>query len=90
MTQTHDAPTSALPDAPTSALPDAPTSALPAAPTSATGFVGTGETQDQHLEALGRYEWGWSDSDVAGAGAQRGLTPAIVANISGLKSEPQW
>ena len=56
----------------------------------ATRPVGTGQTQDQHLAALGRYEWGWSDSDVAGASAQRGLTPEIVANISGLKSEPQW
>ena len=28
------------------------------APTSATGFVGTRETQDQHLDALGRYHWG--------------------------------
>ncbi len=52
--------------------------------------VGTGQTQDQHLAALGRYEWGWSDSDVAGASAQRGLTPEIVANISRLKNEPQW
>ena len=49
-----------------------------------------GQTQDQHLQALGNYEWGWADSDVAGATAQRGLTPEIVANISGLKSEPQW
>ena len=52
--------------------------------------AGTGQTQDQHLQALGNYEWGWADSDVAGATAQRGLTPEIVANISGLKSEPQW
>ena len=46
------------------------------------GFAGAGQTQDQHLQALGNYEWGWSDSDVAGATAQRGLTPEIVANIS--------
>ena len=52
--------------------------------------VGTGQTQDQHLAALGHYEWGWADSDVAGASAQRGLTPEIVANISRLKSEPKW
>ncbi|HEU5487161.1 MAG TPA: Fe-S cluster assembly protein SufB [Microlunatus sp.] len=51
---------------------------------------GLGHTQEQHLEALGRYQWGWSDSDEAGATAQRGLTPEIVANISALKSEPQW
>src|ERR687895_1822089 len=56
----------------------------------ATRPVGTGQTQDQHLAALGRYQWGWSDSDVAGASAQRGLTPEIVANISRLKNEPQW
>ncbi len=42
------------------------------APTSATGFAGTGETQDQHLDALGRYQWGWSDSDAAGSTALRG------------------
>src|SRR3954449_6735406 len=59
-------------------------------PTVSTGPVGTGETQDQHLEALGRYRFGWSDSDVAGATAQRGLTPEVVANISALKSEPEW
>src|SRR5215203_4895426 len=53
-------------------------------------FVGTGQTQDQHLAALGRYEYGWADTDVAGASAQRGLTPEVVANISRLKNEPQW
>src|SRR4029079_12017372 len=52
--------------------------------------VGTGQTQDQHLAALGHYEWGWADSDVAGASAQRGLTPEIVANISRHKNEPKW
>ena len=53
-------------------------------------MVGTGQTQDQHLEALGHYAFGWSDSDVAGAAAKRGLTPEVVANISALKSEPEW
>ena len=24
----------------------------------APGFAGTGQTQDQHLQALGNYEWG--------------------------------
>src|SRR4051794_20785828 len=55
-----------------------------------TGPVGTGHTQDEHLEALGRYRFGWSDSDVAGSTAKRGLTPEVVENISALKSEPQW
>src|SRR5687767_13577273 len=55
-----------------------------------TRAVGTGQTQDQHLAALGHYEWGWADSEVAGASAQRGLTPEVVANISRLKNEPKW
>ncbi|MDX6275512.1 MAG: Fe-S cluster assembly protein SufB [Frankiales bacterium] len=42
------------------------------------------------LEGLGRYEFGWSDPDLAGATAQRGLSEAVVRNISALKSEPQW
>src|SRR3712207_8737072 len=59
-------------------------------PTVTAGPVGTGETQDQHLEALGRYRFGWSDPDAAGAVAQRGLTRDVVANISHLKNEPEW
>ncbi|BAL86846.1 putative FeS assembly protein SufB [Actinoplanes missouriensis 431] len=47
-------------------------------------------TQEEHLAALGRYEYGWADTDTAGATAQRGLSEAVVRNISGLKNEPQW
>lgn len=47
-------------------------------------------TQEEHLAALGKYEYGWADADVAGAAAQRGLSEAVVRNISALKSEPQW
>src|SRR3954471_15221120 len=47
-------------------------------------------TQDQLVDGLGRYEYGWADSDVAGASAQRGLNEAVVRDISGRKSEPQW
>jgi Fe-S cluster assembly protein SufB len=47
-------------------------------------------TQEEHLAALGKYEYGWADTDTAGAIAQRGLSEAVVRNISGLKSEPQW
>jgi len=60
----------------------------PATPT--TVAPGTGQSQDEHLDALGRYRFGWSDSDEAGSIAQRGLNPAVVENISALKSEPQW
>jgi Fe-S cluster assembly protein SufB len=47
-------------------------------------------TQEEHLAALGRYEYGWADADTAGATAQRGLSEAVVRNISALKNEPQW
>ncbi|MBO0810665.1 MAG: Fe-S cluster assembly protein SufB [Microlunatus sp.] len=55
-----------------------------------TKIAGTGETQDQHLEALGRYRFGWADSDEAGARAQRGLNPDVVTHISDMKDEPEW
>jgi Fe-S cluster assembly protein SufB len=56
----------------------------------ATKVAGTGETQDQHLDALGRYRFGWSDSDEAGAKAERGLSEQVVNHISDMKDEPQW
>jgi Fe-S cluster assembly protein SufB len=42
------------------------------------------------LAGLGRYEYGWADSDVAGAGARRGLSEAVVRDISARKDEPGW
>jgi Fe-S cluster assembly protein SufB len=42
------------------------------------------------LKDLGRYEYGWADSDVAGSTAKRGLSTEVVTNISELKNEPQW
>ncbi|GLY93608.1 Fe-S cluster assembly protein SufB [Actinoplanes sp. NBRC 103695] len=47
-------------------------------------------SQEEHLAALGKYEYGWADADTAGATAQRGLSEAVVRNISALKNEPQW
>jgi Fe-S cluster assembly protein SufB len=47
-------------------------------------------TTHPELEGLGRYEYGWADSDVAGAVAKRGLNEAVVRDISALKSEPEW
>ncbi len=44
----------------------------------------------EQLEGLGTYEYGWADSDAAGAAAQRGLSEAVVRDISAKKSEPQW
>ena len=59
------------------------TSTMPAAP-------GLGATQEEHLEALGSYQYGWRDDDTAGAAAQRGLNEDVVRRISGLKNEPEW
>ncbi|QDO88829.1 Fe-S cluster assembly protein SufB [Ornithinimicrobium ciconiae] len=42
------------------------------------------------LKDLGKYEYGWSDSDAAGSVAQRGLNEDVVRGISGLKNEPAW
>ena len=47
-------------------------------------------TQAEAIDSLGRYGYGWADSDVAGASAQRGLSEAVVRDISGKKSEPEW
>src|SRR5690242_4305102 len=47
-------------------------------------------TQEEHLAALGKYEYGWADADVAGSAAQRGLSEAVVRDISGKKNEPEW
>ena len=48
---------------------------------------GLGATQDEHLEALSTYEWGWHDSDEAGASAKRGLSEDVVNYISDMKDE---
>ncbi len=47
-------------------------------------------TAHPELDGLGRYEYGWSDSDAAGATAKRGLSEAVVRDISGRKGEPEW
>jgi len=47
-------------------------------------------SQAEHLAALGKYEYGWADSDTAGAVAKRGLNEDVVRDISGKKNEPEW
>src|SRR5690348_16737833 len=42
------------------------------------------------LKDLGRYEYGWADSDTAGAAAKRGLNEDVVRDISTRKNEPEW
>ncbi|WP_024443386.1 MULTISPECIES: Fe-S cluster assembly protein SufB [unclassified Mycobacterium] len=47
-------------------------------------------TQEETIASLGRYEYGWADTDAAGAAAQRGLSEAVVRDISAKKNEPEW
>jgi Fe-S cluster assembly protein SufB len=47
-------------------------------------------TQQEAIASLGTYGYGWADSDVAGASAQRGLSEAVVRDISAKKNEPEW
>ena len=56
----------------------------------ATHEPNTIEEMNPGLKELGSYEFGWADPDVAGASAQRGLSEAVVRNISALKNEPEW
>ncbi len=49
----------------------------------------TTEVHDE-LEGLGRYDFGWADSDAAGANARRGLNEDVVRDISAKKNEPEW
>ena len=48
------------------------------------------EQQNATIDELGRYDYGWRDSDVAGESARRGINEEVVRNISALKNEPQW
>ncbi len=47
-------------------------------------------TQSEQIDQLSRYKFGWADSDVAGAGAKRGLSEDVVRDISAKKNEPEW
>lgn len=47
-------------------------------------------TAHPELDGLGRYEFGWRDSDVAGLNARRGISEDVVREISALKDEPDW
>ena len=48
------------------------------------------ETAHPELDGLGNYEYGWADSDVAGASAKRGINENVVRDISAKKNEPEW
>jgi Fe-S cluster assembly protein SufB len=53
------------------------------------------ETKDfaaalEGIDGIGKYEYGWSDSDAAGQTARRGLSEEVVRDISAKKDEPDW
>lgn len=52
--------------------------------------MSTIEELNPGLKDLGRYDFGWADSDAAGTNARRGLNEDVVLDISRRKSEPQW
>ncbi|MDU0477745.1 Fe-S cluster assembly protein SufB [Staphylococcus chromogenes] len=52
--------------------------------------VTTQLTDEEIIDSIGAYQFGWHDPDVAGAAAKRGLNSAVVADISRLKNEPEW
>ena len=47
-------------------------------------------SQEETIASFDRYGYGWSDSDEAGAAATRGLSEAVVRDISAKKNEPEW
>ena len=47
-------------------------------------------TDQEIIDSIGSYSYGWHDSDAAGMSAQRGLSEEVVRNISALKDEPEW
>ena len=48
------------------------------------------EARNPELEGIGRYEYGWADTDTFGATARRGLSEDVVREISALKGESEW
>ncbi|ODU06098.1 MAG: Fe-S cluster assembly protein SufB [Pseudonocardia sp. SCN 72-86] len=47
-------------------------------------------SQAEVIDSLGKYAYGWSDSDAAGDAARRGLSDEVVRSISETKNEPSW
>ncbi|MCI9887750.1 Fe-S cluster assembly protein SufB [Micrococcales bacterium 31B] len=47
-------------------------------------------TQDEVINSIGKYEYGWHDANDAGATARRGLNVEVVRDISTRKNEEQW
>src|SRR5271168_4161484 len=63
---------------------------MTATPDTSTRKVDTPLSQEDAIASLGRYGYGWADSDVAGASAKRGLSEDVARDISAKKNEPEW
>jgi len=48
------------------------------------------QTDEEIIDSIGTYGYGWHDSDAAGASARRGLNEDVVRDISAKKNEPEW
>lgn len=48
-------------------------------------------SDDEIIDSIStQYDFGWHDSDEAGANAKRGLDEQVVREISAIKGEPEW
>ena len=48
-------------------------------------------TQEETIASIrSKYDYGWHDSDAAGAAAKRGINEDVVREISAMKGEPEW
>ena len=47
-------------------------------------------TDDEIIESIGPYNYGWHDSNEASQKARRGLSEEVVRDISAKKNEPEW
>ena len=48
------------------------------------------QSDEEIIDSIGSYSYGWHDSDAAGKLARRGVDESVVRNISELKGEPEW
>src|ERR1700688_2191281 len=63
---------------------------MTATPDTSTRKVDTPLSQEDAIASLGRYGYGWADSDIAGASAKRRLSEGVLGDISAKKNESEW
>ena len=57
--------------------------------TSTQPVTSTPLTQDEQIDQLGRYKYGWADADTAGASARRGIDEDVVArHLAAARASP--